>query len=286
MESHGLKVIAPKASAETKCGHQLVAELLERDRHRLRELLATLAPRDERIVRMYYGIDQRIPYSFERIAPHFRLSHQGVRKILHRALAQLAGTSTGIGQRTSVKAIAPGTSDDAKHGDRLVRQLQERDPDRLHGLLADLVPQRKQTVQMRYGIDGKPMTFEEIGCRLGRSGQAVRKILEAALAELARTASGTRRRRRPKPIASTAPPEVKRGHQLITKLAEQDPGGLQRLLQRLTPREEQIVRMYYGFGEPDSFPLEQIGQRFAVTRERVRQILHRARGKLGQALDA
>ena len=37
-------------------------------------------------------------------------------------------------------------------------------------------------------------------------------------------------------------------------------------------REEQILRMRFGIGEKSDFTLEEVGQRFAVTRERIRQI--------------
>jgi len=40
----------------------------------------------------------------------------------------------------------------------------------------------------------------------------------------------------------------------------------------LTPREEQVLRLRFGVGEPTDYTLEEVGQRFAVTRERIRQI--------------
>ena len=41
----------------------------------------------------------------------------------------------------------------------------------------------------------------------------------------------------------------------------------------VTPREERMVRLRYGLGEHEPMTLEQIGQRFALSRERIRQIL-------------
>jgi RNA polymerase primary sigma factor len=48
----------------------------------------------------------------------------------------------------------------------------------------------------------------------------------------------------------------------------------------LTPREEQVLRLRFGLGEPTDYTLEEVGQRFAVTRERIRQIEAKALRKL------
>jgi RNA polymerase primary sigma factor len=53
-----------------------------------------------------------------------------------------------------------------------------------------------------------------------------------------------------------------------------------RVLATLTPREEQILRMRFGIGEKSDYTLEEVGQKFAVTRERIRQIEAKALRKL------
>ena len=45
-----------------------------------------------------------------------------------------------------------------------------------------------------------------------------------------------------------------------------------RLLSGLTPREERILRMRFGIGMDRDHTLEEVGQMFNVTRERIRQI--------------
>ncbi len=52
------------------------------------------------------------------------------------------------------------------------------------------------------------------------------------------------------------------------------------VLATLTPREEKIVRMRFGIGETTDHTLEEVGQDFAVTRERIRQIEAKALQKL------
>ncbi|MEZ4601532.1 MAG: RNA polymerase sigma factor RpoD [Syntrophotaleaceae bacterium] len=53
-----------------------------------------------------------------------------------------------------------------------------------------------------------------------------------------------------------------------------------RVLATLTPREEKVLRMRFGIGEKSDHTLEEVGQDFAVTRERIRQIEAKALRKL------
>lgn len=55
------------------------------------------------------------------------------------------------------------------------------------------------------------------------------------------------------------------------------------VLSSLTPREEKVIRMRYGIGEPTHYSLEEIGSRFSLTRERIRQIEIKALRKLRHA---
>ena len=52
------------------------------------------------------------------------------------------------------------------------------------------------------------------------------------------------------------------------------------VLATLTPREEKILRMRFGIGESHPHTLEEVGQDFGITRERIRQIEAKALGKL------
>ncbi|MFO7765298.1 MAG: RNA polymerase sigma factor RpoD [Pelovirga sp.] len=53
-----------------------------------------------------------------------------------------------------------------------------------------------------------------------------------------------------------------------------------RVLASLTPREERVLRMRFGIGEKSDHTLEEVGQDFNVTRERIRQIEAKALRKL------
>ena len=51
---------------------------------------------------------------------------------------------------------------------------------------------------------------------------------------------------------------------------------IERALETLTPREADVVRLYFGLGEQHAMTLEEIGETFDLTRERVRQIKEKA----------
>ena len=53
-----------------------------------------------------------------------------------------------------------------------------------------------------------------------------------------------------------------------------------RILSSLTPREERVLRMRFGIGMNSDHTLEEVGQQFSVTRERIRQIEAKALRKL------
>ena len=57
-----------------------------------------------------------------------------------------------------------------------------------------------------------------------------------------------------------------------------------RILSSLTPREERVLRMRFGIGMQSDHTLEEVGQQFNVTRERIRQIEAKALRKLNHPI--
>ena len=57
-------------------------------------------------------------------------------------------------------------------------------------------------------------------------------------------------------------------------------GQLDRVLDGLTDREQQVLRLRFGFEDGQCYTLEDVGKRFGVTRERIRQIEAKALRKL------
>ena len=56
--------------------------------------------------------------------------------------------------------------------------------------------------------------------------------------------------------------------------------GISAFLSSLTAREERVLRMRFGIGMNSDHTLEEVGQQFSVTRERIRQIEAKALRKL------
>ena len=52
------------------------------------------------------------------------------------------------------------------------------------------------------------------------------------------------------------------------------------VLRKLTPREEQVIRMRFGIGDGKAHTLKEVGQKFSVTGERIRQLEAKALRKL------
>jgi RNA polymerase primary sigma factor len=55
---------------------------------------------------------------------------------------------------------------------------------------------------------------------------------------------------------------------------------IRELLKTLTAREEKVIRLRFGIGEREAYTLEEVGQKFGVTKERIRQIESHALRKL------
>jgi RNA polymerase primary sigma factor len=58
---------------------------------------------------------------------------------------------------------------------------------------------------------------------------------------------------------------------------------VRRALSTLSEREAQVIRLYFGLDQEHSLTLEEIGEKFNLTRERVRQIKEKAIRRLRHA---
>ncbi len=61
---------------------------------------------------------------------------------------------------------------------------------------------------------------------------------------------------------------------------QMDGRDLEEVLATLTPREARILRLRFGLQNGQSYTLEEVGQKFGLTRERIRQIEGRALRRL------
>ena len=133
---------------------------------------------------------------------------------------------------------------------------------------------------------GREPTPEELAKRTGVPAQKVRLILESSR----------------KPLSLETP--IGEDSQLGDFLEDKGTGSpndslitqdlttqVERALSTLSPKEKKILRLRFGIGEEGEHTLEEVGRRFSVTRERIRQIETKALRKLrhplrGRALKA
>ncbi len=124
---------------------------------------------------------------------------------------------------------------------------------------------------------GTEPTAEEIGAHMGISTEEVRKIVSIAR----------------QPVSLDAPIGEEDGGDLGDLIEDKNrvspaeattnldlTNQIRKILPTLTPREERILKMRFGIDEKNDCTLEEVGERFDVTRERIRQIEARALRKL------
>ncbi|MBI2155821.1 MAG: sigma-70 family RNA polymerase sigma factor [Candidatus Rokubacteria bacterium] len=126
---------------------------------------------------------------------------------------------------------------------------------------------------------GREPTPEELAQRTGVPAKKVRLILESS--------------RKPLSLETPIGEDSELGDFLEDKSAGSPNDSLlnqdlttqvERALGTLSPKEKEILRLRFGIGEEGEHTLEEVGQRFQVTRERIRQIEAKALRKLRHPL--
>ena len=124
---------------------------------------------------------------------------------------------------------------------------------------------------------GREPTLEEIAERMGMSLDKVQKILKITKKPISlETPIGEEEDSRLEDFiedkGAISPQDVA----ISSNMAKQ----IQRVLSTLNQREEKILRMRFGIGEKQDYTLDEVGQYFELTRERIRQIEEKALRKL------
>ena len=124
---------------------------------------------------------------------------------------------------------------------------------------------------------GREPTPDEIAAKMELPADKVRKILKLAKEPISLdTPIGDEEDSHPGDFVEDKSVISPADAVISMNLAEQT----RKLLGTLTPREEKVLRMRFGIGEKSDQTLEEVGQNFAVTRERIRQIEAKALRKL------
>ncbi|WP_447968195.1 sigma-70 family RNA polymerase sigma factor [Nitrospira sp. M1] len=116
-------------------------------------------------------------------------------------------------------------------------------------------------------FDREP-SYEELGRELGLSRERVKETLQAFQEPIsldATPADGDGQLSDLIPDLEAISPDIEIDQKRTTE-------HLERILQILSPREQQVVRLRFGIGQDEPWTLEQVGRSLSVTRERIRQI--------------
>jgi RNA polymerase primary sigma factor len=141
----------------------------------------------------------------------------------------------------------------------------------------DLINKLIKTSHSLVQTHGREPTPEEIAARMEISVDRVRRILKAGHQAISlETPIGAEEDGHLKDFIEDRGGISPVEKTTALKLREQ----MDRVLRTLTPREERVVRMRFGLGDGQERTLEEVGQRFSVTRERIRQIEAKALRKL------
>ena len=124
---------------------------------------------------------------------------------------------------------------------------------------------------------GREPTAEEVGDKMDLPASRVREVMKMAQYPVSLQApvgveEDARLEDFVEDVAAVSP--------LDAALSEDLRQQASQVLETLSPREEQIVRMRFGIGEESARTLEEVGRSFSVTRERIRQIEAGAMRKL------
>lgn len=124
---------------------------------------------------------------------------------------------------------------------------------------------------------GREPTPEEIAARMDLSVDKVRKVLKIAVEPISlETPIGEEEDNHIGDFLEDKSQSSPSESVMTGSLAEQT----RKALATLTPREEKVLRMRFGIAERSDHTLEEVGQNFDVTRERIRQIEAKALRKL------
>jgi len=124
---------------------------------------------------------------------------------------------------------------------------------------------------------GREPTLEEIAERMGMSLEKVQKILKITKKPISlETPIGEEEDSRLEDLIEDKEAISPQDAAISSNLVKQ----IQKVLSTLNEREEKILRMRFGIGEKHDHTLEEVGQDFDLTRERIRQIEDKALSKL------
>jgi RNA polymerase primary sigma factor len=131
--------------------------------------------------------------------------------------------------------------------------------------------------------NGREPTLEEIGEKMGMSLEKIQRILKITKKPISiETPIGEEEDGRLGDLIEDKEVISPQEAAINSNRAKQ----IQKVLSTLTKREEKILRMRFGIEEKEDHTLEEVGQEFNLSRERIRQIEDKALRKLKHSSQA
>jgi RNA polymerase primary sigma factor len=141
----------------------------------------------------------------------------------------------------------------------------------------DIINKLNRTSRALVQQMGREPTLEEIAERMGMSLDKVQKVLKIAKSPISlETPIGEEGDSRLEDFIEDKEVISPQDAAINSNMAKR----IQRALSTLNEREEKILRMRFGIGEKHDHTLDEVGQYFELTRERIRQIEDKALRKL------
>jgi RNA polymerase primary sigma factor len=148
---------------------------------------------------------------------------------------------------------------------------------RLPVYMMDVISKLNRTSQTLVQRNGREPTLEEVAEKIGMSLDEVQKVFKIAKNPISlETPIGEEEDSRLGDFIEDKEVISPQEAAISSNMAKR----VQKVLSTLNRREEKILRMRFGIGEKHDHTLEEVGQAFELTRERIRQIENKALRKL------
>jgi len=149
--------------------------------------------------------------------------------------------------------------------------------------MIEIINKLSRTSQILVQEHGREPTLDEIAGKMGLSLEQVQRILKISKKPISLDT----------PVGEDGDTRLEDFIEDKNSLSPQDAAissnlmkQTEKVLSTLNKREERILKMRFGIGEKQEYTLEEVGQDFEVTRERVRQIEEKALEKLKHSRQA